>query len=59
MIYKANKVRDKFHREKIQINTDALCLLNEEIMRLINKKIDKCKFNNIKRLTSDLCHYTK
>ena len=59
MIIKANKLKDIFHNYSIQINTEAVNLINDEIQRLIENKAMKCKEGNIKRLTPELYYYTK
>ena len=58
MIIKVNKLKDRFHREGVQINTIAVCMINDEIEKLIENKVNKCKFNNIKRLTGELYHFS-
>ena len=51
---KKTKVRKHFNEAGIQINIDALNLLEDEVKRIMNMWIRRTKQGNIKRLTADL-----
>ena len=50
-VTKAKKV---FSRTGVQINADALNLIDEHVARLINDYAIRCKEGNVKRLTAEL-----
>ena len=50
-VTKAKKV---FSRIGVQVNTDALNLIDEHVTRLIHDYAERCKDGNVKRLTPEL-----
>jgi len=53
------KVKEIFHSNDLQINTEALNMLDDEVKRLLRKWAKNCKDGNIKRLTPDLMWVAK
>jgi len=51
-----NKKKTKaiFHSHNIQVNTEALNLLDSKVKEMVNKWAKNCKNGNIKRLTPNL-----
>ena len=48
------KVKEIFHSNDLQINTEAINMLDDEVKRLLRKWAKNCKESNLKRLTPDL-----
>lgn len=48
------KVRQIFKRNKVQLTTDAINLIDEHINKEIEKMAKRCKDGNVKRLSADL-----
>jgi len=51
---KKTKIRKAFNQSGVQITNDALDYLEDEMNRKVHKWINRCKDNNIKRLTIEL-----
>ena len=48
------KVRKIFKRNKIQLTTDAINLIDEHIYKEIEKMAKRCESGNVKRLSAEL-----
>ena len=48
------EIKNVFREHKVQLGTDALVLIEEDIKRNVRKMAKRCKDGNVKRLTSDL-----
>tara|TARA_R100001530_G_scaffold64627_1_gene46377 strand:- start:196 stop:411 length:216 start_codon:yes stop_codon:yes gene_type:complete len=48
------KVKDIFHKDGLQINTEAINILDDEVKRLLRLWSSNCVKGNIKRLTPNL-----
>tara|TARA_R110002020_G_C15965280_1_gene746953 strand:+ start:290 stop:484 length:195 start_codon:yes stop_codon:yes gene_type:complete len=48
------KVREIFRRNKVQLTTDAINLMDEHIYKEVEKMAKRCKEGNVKRLSADL-----
>lgn len=48
------KVKKVFHDYGIQVNVDALNVLDDHINRMIGSWAERCQTGNVKRLTPDL-----
>ena len=51
---KKTKIRKAFNQSGVQITKDALDYLEDDMNRKVHKWINRCKDNNIKRLTIEL-----
>ena len=51
---KKTKIRKAFNQSGVQITNDALDYLEDEMNRKVHRWINRCKDNNIKRLTIEL-----
>lgn len=50
------KLKKVFHDEKLQISTDAVNMMDDEINRLIRKWVINTKDGNVKRVTPETIH---
>lgn len=50
------KLKKAFHGEKLQISTDAVNMMNDEITRLVRKWVYNTKNGNVKRVTPETIH---
>lgn len=50
------KVKKAFHDEKLQVSTDALNMMNDEIARTIRRWVQNTKNGNVKRVTPETIH---
>jgi hypothetical protein len=48
------KLKKVFHDQGIQINIEALNVLDDHVNRMANLWATRCKIENVKRLTPDL-----
>ena len=55
---KKTKIRKAFNQNGIQITKDALNYLEDEMDREVYRWINRCKNNNVKRLTIELVWVT-
>tara|TARA_R110000824_G_scaffold60997_8_gene162739 strand:- start:3243 stop:3437 length:195 start_codon:yes stop_codon:yes gene_type:complete len=56
---RVTKVKKMFNREKVQLSTDVLNLIDQKIALKISKMVTSCKKNNIKRLTTEIYPYVE
>jgi len=56
---RVTKVKKMFNREKVQLSTDVLNLIDQKIALKISKMVTSCKENNIKRLTTEVYPYVE
>ncbi len=50
------KVKQAFNRKKIQINVDALNLIERRFSRMVDMWSDNAKNGNVKRVTAETVH---
>lgn len=50
------KLKKVFHDEKLQISTDAINMMNDEIARTVRKWVRNAKDGNVKRVTHQTIH---
>ena len=55
---KKTKIRKAFNQSGVQITKDALNYLEDEMDREVYRWINRCKNNNVKRLTIELVWVT-
>lgn len=55
-ILKTSKVKERFHKEGIQITTGSLMILQAEIDREVARWVIRTKEGNVKRLTESLIY---
>jgi len=55
---KKTKIRKAFNQSGVQITRDALDYLEDEMNREVYRWINRCKNNNVKRLTIELVWVT-
>ena len=48
------EIRSVFKEHKVQLGSDALSMIEEDIKRKVRMMAKRCKDGNVKRLTSDV-----
>jgi hypothetical protein len=48
------EIRQVFKNSKVQLSSDALTLIQEDLKRKVTTMAKRCSDGNVKRLTSDL-----
>mgnify|MGYP003145777615 CR=1 FL=1 len=47
------KVKKMFNSNKVQITKDALNMIDDDFKRHIERMVNRCKANNVKRITPE------
>ena len=56
---RVTKVKKMFNKQKVQLSTDVLNLIDQKIALKISNMVASCKENNIKRLTTEVYPYVE
>ena len=56
---RVTKVKQMFNKQKVQLSTDVLNLIDQKIALKISNMVASCKENNIKRLTTEVYPYVE